>query len=393
MSAMAWFSRNKPLRYTVATLGLAAGLLVLSQYADRLRINDFIGYWSAARLNLNRQDPFSIQLLLDLQRQAGYQYDYPHIVWNPPWVMSLITPLGWLARPLAQMLWLLLNTGAVLISADKAWQIYGGAPRLRWVALLVGFTFTPTFFALAWTGQISPLLLPGIVGFLIYYQEPQKGWLAGLLAALAAIKPQIPYLFFIALLLWCLSRRRWDILAGFAATLAGATLIALAINPPLIHYYIQALLNTPPAGWATPTIGTYLRLWLSPTSFWLQFIPPILGAGWLIFHWYRQQQKWNWVEQMPILLLASFITSAYTWTYDQVLLTLAAIQGFVWATSHRRPVLLLAASAAYLALNYIYLRLHFRLDDLWFIWFTPVLLLWYLAVRWLHNKTISHETV
>ncbi len=393
MSAMTWFSRNKPLRYAVAILGLAAGLVVLSQYTDRLPINDFMGYWSAAKLNLSRQDPFNFDQVLALQQASGLNSDYPTFVWNPPWVMSLITPLGWLARPLAQMLWLLLNTGAVLISVDKAWQIYGGNPKLRWVAMLVGFTFIPAFFALTWRGQISPLLLPGVVGFLIYHQQPKKGWLAGAFAALATVKPQVPYLFFIVLLLWCLSRRRWDILAGFAAAIATATLIALAINPPIFQYYINALSNTPPVGWATPTIGTYLRLWLSPHSFWLQFVPPALGAACFLLYWCNRRQTWDWLNQTPILLLVSFITSAYTWTYDQVLLSLAALQIFAWATNTRRIGLILTVSVTYLAMHYVYLRLHLRLDDMWFIWFAPLQLLWYLAVRWLHNKTVPHETV
>ena len=385
-NSLNWLSRNKPLRFILALLGLAAGLFVLSQYADRLLVNDFVGYWSAAKLFLARQDPFDFELLLAVQREGGFQGNYPHFVWNPPWTLPLIAPFGLFTRPVGQMLWLLLNTGAVLISLDKAWQIYGGAPRQRWVALLIGLAFAPTFVALAWIGQISPLLLPGIVGFLIYYQEPKKGWLAGAIAALAAIKPQVPYLFFVALLFWCLSRRRWDILVSCAVTLLAATGIALAINPPLIQDYIAALQNTPPVGWATPTIGTYLRLLLGSTSFWLQFISPLLGAAWLAFYWRGRSKTWNWVNEMPLLLLVSALTSAYTWTYDHLILLLAAIQVFIWAITGRRRGLLLIVAATYLAINIIYLRLHLQLDDSWFIWFTPTLLLWYLAARWMHFK-------
>jgi hypothetical protein len=38
----------------------------------------------------------------------------------------------------------------------------------------------------------------------------------------------------------------------------------------------------------------------------------------------------QWLENIPILLLISFVTTFYAWTYDQVLLIPAIIQAAVW---------------------------------------------------------------
>ena len=80
----------------------------------------------------------------------------------------------------------------------------------RILAVIIAFTFVPTLFVLN-MGQIAPLILLGVVGFLHF--EKHKYWgLAGCALPLIAIKPHLLYLFWIALLLWVFDRGKWRII-------------------------------------------------------------------------------------------------------------------------------------------------------------------------------------
>src|SRR5947199_356754 len=83
---------------------------------------------------------------------------------------------------------------------DGAWRQFGGSPQYRWVAWLLALTFLPCHFLLV-TGQLGGLILLGFVGFLYFLRRGREGW-AGAALVLAAVKPQLTFLFWIALLLW-----------------------------------------------------------------------------------------------------------------------------------------------------------------------------------------------
>jgi hypothetical protein len=70
----------------------------------------------------------------------------------------------------------------------------------RWVAWLLGFSFIPVLQALD-VGQISPLILLGVTGFL-YFTHSCRWTLAGCCTVLISIKPQLLYLFWPILILW-----------------------------------------------------------------------------------------------------------------------------------------------------------------------------------------------
>jgi hypothetical protein len=345
---------------------------------DFLPLDDFVEYWAAGRLNAHGANPYDPKSLHELQNDAGRGAPFPILMWNPPWTLSLAMPLGLLPARLGRLLWFVVNLGVLAFCAAALWRLYGGPPRLRWLAWAVAFTFLPTHFLL-WSGQIAPFLLLGVVGFL-FAQRRGRFWLAGAATVLIAIKPQLVYLFWFALLLWSIDRRRWSVLAGAVLTALLALLPPLLCNPAVLWEYGDALLHHPPAQWISPTLGSMLRLAFGAEKFWLQFVPPLLGLSWFVPHWVRHRRDWDWLEQMPWLLLVSFLTASYgAWPYDLVVLLVPVLAVAVQVVRRGTPEWVLLAAACYLGFDGVALAMNLlRFSAEWFIWMTPALLLGYI---------------
>jgi uncharacterized membrane protein YgcG len=102
----------------------------------------------------------------------------------------------------------------------------------------------------------------------------------------------------------------------------------------------------------------------------------------LIYHWFKHHNSWNWVYELPLLLLVSQVTSSYTWTYDLVILIPAILQATVWIMSDCKRWSTLVFAGTFLTISILDLVLHMKLSDFWFIWVAPALLIWFLLIRW-----------
>ena len=99
------------------------------------------------------------------------------------------------------------------------------------------FSFLPTLIVLK-MGQIAPVILLGAVAFLAC-ERRRWDWLAGAAATLVVIKPHLTYLFAPALLLWAVERRRWSVLTSAVVTGLVCIALPLALDP----HMPEALLN------------------------------------------------------------------------------------------------------------------------------------------------------
>ena len=379
--------RSKVIRYPILLIILALGLFILAREAHRLKANDFIGYWSASRIIMEGGNPYSVDELLRVQKLGGLTRQQPHIVFNPPWALPFIMLFGALNRQEGQVLWMFAQIGAILFCTNQTWQIYGGQKKKYWVAWFVAFTFGPVVAAIVFQGQISPLILIGLVGFLVYIDKPGKTWIAGAFLVLVLVKPQVPYLFFIAFLLWSIFYKKWSVLIGFISIFALVNIIVLAFDPSIFSQYIQCIQNNAPTAWGTPTIGTYLRLLFSPAKFILVFLPPLMGIAWLVYYLIKKIRVWNWKREMPIILFISTLTSAYIWTYDLVVLLIPVLMSFILILGLKKRWISGAFVIVYIMIDLLYLRLHLILDDLKFIWFAPLILVWYLITQTIHEHS------
>jgi hypothetical protein len=384
--------------FAIGVLG-AAVVLIAGQVRQLLADptvwppDDFVEYWAAAKLTLDGQNPFEESHLLPLQQAAGRDTQDAIMMWNPPWSLPAVLPLGLFAAREAQLLWLLVHLAATWFCADRLWFLLGGARERRWIGWAVAFVFMPTVFALS-SGQISPFLLLGAVLFL---ECERRGWqyLAGAATVLVAIKPHLAYLLWVGVAVDALARGRWRVIVGGAATGLACALLPLAFNPQVWHQYAEAMTHRPPEQWLMPTIGTLLRLVFGPQHFWLQFVPMTFGLVW--FAWYRWNNRhdWNWLEQLPLVLVVSFITAPYgSWPFDMVLLLPAVFAMVARLTSlpAGRGVggVGLGASlvlAGLVAVNLGCLLLNlFGTGSFWFLWVSPAVLVLYAAhMRFTHR--------
>ena len=392
--------RDRSIYYRVLILGLLlVGVVILFRLAmvqltdpRFLFFDDFVEYWSAGKLNLTRGNPYDPEQLTILQLQTGRVENVPIMMWNPPWTLTLVMPFGALPYSVSRVLWLLLNIGIIFLGVDWAWRFYEGPEKYRWVAWLVAFSFGPSLRVLK-IGQISPLLLLGVVGFL-YFNEHQRSWWAGAALSLITVKPHLVYLVGLAVLCWAIDNRRWSVLLGGGLALSVAMGIAWGINPALVRQYRYALLHYPPEQWATPTLGAVLRALFGPEKVWLQFIPAFMGSIWFVLYWRRHHAAWVWREQLPLIILVSVLTSAYGWVFDHAILLLALLPvalALLRANWKSRPGDKIGLLVVYLIVDG--LVLFSSMEQLWYWWLVPFFLGWYLLSQRFLNPQMAHKDV
>jgi hypothetical protein len=202
-------------------------------------INDFIEYWTATKLLLNGGNPYSPSELLASQDALGWSQSEPLMMWNPPWTLSFTLPFGLVDYQTAQFAWFLSHTLIVFVGAKLLWKIYGGdVEKSRYAALSI-LSFAPTYFALL-LGQIGPLILLGLIAFLASVKK--KAWgLAGAALTIAAIKPHLLYLLWLALLMWTLKKLQWQLVTGFMVTGIAVALLPVLLDRDVYLQYFDLL--------------------------------------------------------------------------------------------------------------------------------------------------------
>jgi hypothetical protein len=379
---------RKSIGYRVLIWGLllASSLLLwrlngVLSHPKYIPVDDFVRYWAAGKLFLNRNDPYStsqIQILQDQATGVSAQSEVINTIYISPWSMFLLVPFALLEYPMSRMAWLLFSIILVTISAELLWKTYDGPPQKKWLTWLIVFTFSPTISVLE-KGQTGCLVLIGLAGFL-YFEKLRKYFLAGVFAALITIKPHLVYLYWPALLFWSIHRKNWTVLLSCGLTLLAASVITTIINPQTFHHYLNNLMFHSPLMWATPTIGGYLRYYIfGVEQFWPQYVGPVIGLTFFIIYWMKEKLAWSWRQNTPTLVFASTITSFYSWTYDQVVLLVAVIKAWIQLIQLKKNITWILI-ASYFLIQAINLILHRYLDDFWFLWLAPAMLFWYLAV-------------
>ena len=315
----------------ILCLIVAATVLFLLPANSDASPNDFAFYWTAARLVIDGRNPYSSQDTLDFQRRLPFAGKGPLVMLNPPWVLPLILPFGLLSFSTGKSLWLLLGLLSVFVSVHWLWDLYGAGEN-RWIAWLVMVSFLPVAVVLA-IGQIGPLIVFGLAGFL-RFEARHNEYRAGLFLFLAALKPHLFFLVWIALALCALVQRRWKPLAALLATLAGASLVTVITAHGAFRQYIELLGKEKAIFQETPTLGGLLRHISGIPA--LQYVPIAVAAVWFAVYWTRWRSNWEWRRRMPNLLLVSIATVSYAWFFDQVVLLPAVLYATALAIRSRK---------------------------------------------------------
>jgi hypothetical protein len=401
------FTRNKLLYRVVLVALLAISIFVMIKLLPNLTkpeimpSDDYLHFWASGKLNLERVNPYNPENIIQLtlsqlppEQASTSELAYLNpITLNFPWSISLLMPFALFSFPSSRFAWLIFSIIIILISTLMIWRVDGGDPRQRWLAMLVAFTFAPTISVLG-KGQLTPLILLGLAGFLYFLVYRRNDWLAGLFLALLTVKPQIILLLWIPILFWIIGQKRWVIIASSIGTVVLLSIISIIPNPTIFQQYFVMLSTYHFTDWANPTIGAYLRFfWLGVDKFWIQFLPSVIGGLWVIYYWFQRKNNWSWIEETPIILFVSVITSPYLWTYDLVILVPAILLAAVWIATDWKRWATLILTLLYTVINILDLFLHMKLDEFWFIWLAPALFIWFLIVRWQYRPSPSKKFV
>ncbi|HKZ39467.1 MAG TPA: glycosyltransferase family 87 protein [Candidatus Hodarchaeales archaeon] len=336
-------------------------------------MNDFIEYWSAARLTLDGKNPYSPELMFEIQKPAGWLEDRPLMMWNPPWALTLVLPFGLLNYPIGQVFWLIFNLAALLISIDICWRLYSGGEGAFLLVWMLAFMFFPFLFVLR-SGQITPLIMLGVTGF-VFLLNKDREKLAGSVVVLASLKPHLLFLFWVAVVFWAVDRKRWRIIIGLVGTFLFCSAVPLVFNPLILSQFLESVAKDSPLYWMTPTLGALLRRLFGVEKSWMQFIPSLLGLLWFIVYWIQNRTSWNWQNHLPTVLLSSVVLSSYGWSFDLVVLLPVIIFTAMRLRECQQKFRITAGLVLYVLLNGILFFMNNQgANEFAFVWVSPVIL-------------------
>jgi hypothetical protein len=373
-------NRKYLLRQLLALITILVGIIFLSRKMNVFPLIDYVEYWSAGKINLAGGNPYSKDEMIIIENQLGWSYPDVLMMWNPPWILTVAMPLSLINYPASRMIWFLLELFLLVYSTDMLWKVYSGSPSKRWIAWITTLCFGPTLHALK-TGQITPFILLGSVGFLFFLQKKKPFW-AGVMASLIFLKPHLLYLLIITIILWSVRTKNWKILIGMMSGIIIPLLIASLPNLHLIEQYIYAIKFYPPENWQTATLGTPLRYLFGQELFFLQFTSSVIGFTWLLIYWMINHKKWDWSTTFPLIIVVSTATAAYGWTHD-VMVIIPAIVHVMMSINFRKWTI--KSTIIILTFWYVnFLSLTLNLPQHLFWWLSSFYLVWYIcAAHWI----------
>lgn len=326
---------TRPLRHTVLRkLGIvllsAVAALVIGGYAFSRPFVDFGEYWSAGHLLIAHKTPYSLPDMYQMERTLGWSDPVPDMFLCPPWVLGLVAPLGFVGSyALGWLVWVAILTFLVALSSRLLMDLYFGDLRVPQISdtafhrCLFAFTFYPVLLCLKFA-QVSPILLLGVTGFL-YCERKRRPILAGLFLSLTLIKPHLLYLVWIAVALRSYQQRQVKTLLSSATVLAVFTAVGLSLDHQAFRHYWELTSGPYPRIILSGVLGIVRRVFEGRDTYWLQTLPPLVGAIWFATYWRKHHNDWVWIERMPALVTASVLTTAYGWVHDQTLLMVPII--------------------------------------------------------------------
>jgi hypothetical protein len=353
----------KALRILTILLITLVGVTVIAAISSRVSSNDYIEYWSAGKLFLHGDNPYSSPLTLALEKSRGFTPNDPLIMLNPPWAMLLVSPLGLCPAFVGLVLWILLNAGCIVTSIF----LIDVPPKYRIVACL----FAPVIASFSME-QISPFLLLGFSLFLRFHKS--RPFAAGASLALMTLKPHLFLVFWTILLADCIYRRRFTILAGMLSVLAGASALVTLRAPHIWRDYVSLIRGSTLDRNYFPTLPTLFRMSIDVKLVWLAMVPSCVAIVWGWIYYWRRRESWDWKQHGMLIMLVTIVTSPYGWTSDEVVLLPAVASAGV--SSRRKFSMEMLTCLNFAAL--IVITVGSRLS----IWLPAAWLAWYLYAGW-----------
>ena len=285
-----------------------------------LPLFDFMSYWVAGRFYLAGANPYAPAAMWPIEKALGWTGP-PLVMLNPPWSLVFVAPLGLVSFQAAHYICLALSLALEATSFLILWRYFGGEKSKQWIALALFATLLPAGIA-EHAGQVTPLMLAGLTAFL-YSLRHKRYLLAGACLLPLGLKPHLLWLVLLAIVLWTVQNKKWELFLGAIAAYASATLAAIAYNHNTLGYLHGSTANA--AMVTVCGVGGALRSIFGFEHTWLQFVPMAIGLPWFAQFWLHNRRTWTWEQRLPMLLLVSIGTAPYFWAHDFILAVPALI--------------------------------------------------------------------
>lgn len=359
-------------------LGIACGLAAATAFVYFVQIplqpvgaRDYVVYWATGQQLLHHGNPYDPGVMSSLEHSAGLAYPGSYFMRNPPWTLPLALLLGLCSASAAALPWTLLMLGILVASVVIVWPELGSKSRQL---SLLGFVFPPALHGVI-AGQTSMFVLLGLALFLRLHKS--RPFWAGASLWFCTLKPHILIPFAVVWLVWTLATRAWKMLAGAFAAIAASCLLTECIDPAVWTQYLHWAHSSGIGGELIPCLGVALRQLISPTSYWIAFVPAIAGSLWALVWFARRLKTWDWVEHGNVLVLLSILVAPYCWIWDQSAVIPALLYG-VSRTRSQVPLALLALAFIAIDMQEI---MGVNVRSWIYIWPSVFWLAWYLLAR------------
>jgi hypothetical protein len=365
---------QKALRFLAIVILTFIPLAVIAYFGNNTNQNDFVEYWSAGKLFDARANPYSGPMILAIEKSRGFSPGDPLIMLNPPWIMPLVAPLGLLPAFGALVFWICVCAGCLAASV----VLLGLPEKNRGLT----FLFAPVLGSFMME-QSSPFLLLGLSLFLRFQRT--RPFLAGASLLLMALKPHLFLVFWVALAGDCLYRRRFAIMAGFAASTICVSGLVMLMVPRIWLDYLDVVRTSSMDRNAYPTLPSVLRAAINVNLVWIALVPSCLALVWGAVYYWRRRQVWDWQRDGMPVLLVSVLTSPYSWVSDEVVLLPPV--AYALSASPRRFSMEILMVVNFAAL--IWLNVSFRS----MVWLPLALALWFAYATFQGEQKRVTETV
>ena len=297
-------------------------------YMYNVGSKDVLQYRSAAQLFLRGLNPYDKTLLADLQQKTwnGEPIHIPIIFYTPPMLLSLVFPMGLLSFKLTVYLWLSIMFALSLESCVLCYNLFESIRKeSRTVKFGLAFfflTFFP-FYTSFYFGQLSPLLLFGLVLSLVCFDRGNRGvannFLGGICLSVTFLKPHLLYLFYIYIFIISIREKEWKTLLGMISGIALLLVFPVLYNPKILTYFFHST-TSPPVYWKSPTLGSFFQGLFQKHSVILRFIPTIIAGSLMTLFIFLSKRNLSKTTAIYYLLPLSLVTTPYCWVYDQMLI-------------------------------------------------------------------------
>lgn len=208
---------------------------------------DMVVVWKGAQAAFRGQDPYAHSTMREIQRIFYGRELTPKDTWNrigfayPMYTIVLFAPIALLPWQIVRLGFLILLPIITAASVILWVRVVDLRPSRRNLALIVVLSLCswPAVWAF---DLIQPTLVVGALAAAGCYLVRRGSMaMAGLVFALATIKPQLIALLVLWLLLWTVLQGTWRFLVSFCLTLASLLALATLLLPTWVHGWRAAM--------------------------------------------------------------------------------------------------------------------------------------------------------